>query len=103
MKFTPRTDQHYAEHEYKMYTCLDAINNSKVEAFGIPAVYYYGQWKGHTLMAITLLDTEPPNHQLNEADILILFLEFVCRLLTKLRSLNWYIILRYLLFMFHSR
>lgn len=92
MKFTPVEHEFYAKHEYEIYACLDAINNTKIEAFGIPSVYYYGRWNGHILMAITLLDTklnaEQSDHQLNEADILIIFLEFVSIFVNQSRSLN---------------
>lgn len=101
MKFMPHGNRKFADNEYEMYRCLDAINNSKIEAYGIPCVYYYGQWNAHTLMAITLLDTKldakPPKHPVNEADILIIFLEFVCKLLTK------FMIILHRVFMFHSR
>lgn len=82
MKFTNFEKGRAAEIEYELYTCLRAINNATVEEYGIPSVYYYGHWNDHILMAITFLDTEIKtkslkNGQLNEADVLILFREFV--------------------------
>lgn len=86
MKFTTTAQQKFvdaAETEYKMYTYLNAINNSDIEMCGIPSVYYYGQWEDHILMAITLLDspvTFPSEFDsINELDVLIIFREFVSR------------------------
>lgn len=83
MKFTPEEDKENAKKEYEMYTYLDAINNASVEAYGIPSVYYYGQWNDCYLMAITLLDTKSykmygPNG-INHVDVLIVFREFVSK------------------------
>lgn len=83
MKFTPEENKDNALKEYEMYTYLGAINNASTETCGIPSVYYYGQWNGCYLMAITLLDTESyqmrgPNG-INQVDVLIVFREFVSR------------------------
>lgn len=85
--------KHNAESEYRFYTYLDAINNTSVEAFGIPSVYYFGQWNGYFLMAITFLETEletksMENGQLTDADVLIIFREFVSVSLTAGRKIN---------------
>lgn len=69
--------------EYTMYTYLKAIENSTVETYGIPAVYYYGEWKDYTLIGLTLLDpqfTEMANDSQSKKyyiDILIIFRELV--------------------------
>lgn len=81
MKFTIPEDDDNGLHEYEMYKYLDAINNTKIEAYGIPCIYYYGQWNNCVLIAMTLLDTKfnikCENLQVNEVDILIIFREFV--------------------------
>lgn len=84
MKFTPEYNKHHAQEEYQMYTYLGAIQNSSVEAFGIPSVYYYGQWQDLYLMAITLLDSQSYEMSgddgiVNQVDVLIVFREFVSR------------------------
>lgn len=87
MKFTPLKDGTNAEREYEAYTYLDAINNTDVEQYGIPAVYYYGTWDGYILMAITLLDSNYEGgrrieRKLNDIDIMILARDFVCIILS---------------------
>lgn len=81
MKFTPASLHLNAEHEYRIYTWLGAINNTEVEKFGIPSVYWYGWWNNHVLMAMTLLDSEfhtrCKKNQVTDVDILIVFREFV--------------------------
>lgn len=92
MKFTTTAYKHcvnVAENEYKMYSYLNAINNSTIETYGIPSVYYYGRWEGYILMAITLLDSPVKvsfkSDEINELDVLIIFREFVSR--TKVHTL----------------
>lgn len=79
MKFT--RDAYFAEREFEIYTYLNAINNTDIERFGIPAVYYFGTWHDHILMAITLLDSKfnecHRSRTLKEIDILIVAREFV--------------------------
>lgn len=58
MKFIPPRNREYAENEYSIYTCLEAINNPNVERYGVSAVYYYGSYRDYTMMAFTLLDKE---------------------------------------------
>lgn len=81
MKFTLQEYWADAEQEYEIYTCLGAIDDATVENFGIPAVYYYSRWYGHVMIALTLLDPEFNSKfekcKLNDADIMILFREFV--------------------------
>lgn len=79
MKFTQ--DAYFAEREFEIYTYLNAINNTDVERYGIPAVYYFGTWHDHVLMAITLLDSKfnecHRSRSFTEADILLIAREFV--------------------------
>lgn len=84
MKFFPSHREIDAKREYTIYTYLNAINNnSTVESYGIPSVYYYGYWskRGHTMMAITLMDSglisKYENGRFNAVDLLIMFQGFV--------------------------
>lgn len=70
--------------EYLMYTYMKAINNVTVENYGVPAVhYYYADWEGCTLLALSLLEPEytqivtTPDIRLNDLDALIIMREFV--------------------------
>lgn len=68
--------------EYRMYSYLKAINNATVENYGIPAIYYYGEWEDCTLLALTLLDSTfkcNPDNSLRDIDIMITFREYVSR------------------------
>lgn len=84
MKFVPPRNREFAEIEYTIYTCLNAINNTDVEYYGIPAVYYYGEYRGYTMIGMTLLDfgfnTSFQTFQFNVIDILITFREFVSKI-----------------------
>lgn len=81
MKVTPPNDRLGAKYEYVIYSYLGAINNSAIEAYGIPSVYYYGRWNGCYLLAITLLDSKFNERwklrYVNQVDILIISREFV--------------------------
>lgn len=82
MKFIETGGEFGAENEhYEIYTYLNAINNSRVEIYGIPTVYYYGTWEVHNIMAIILFDhnvlSEYVNCKMNEVDLLIIMREFV--------------------------
>lgn len=81
-----------AKHEYEIYSYLGAINNSAIEAYGIPSVYYYGRWNGCYLLAITLLDSKFNERwklsYVNEVDILIISREFVSYVLFLSRQLK---------------
>lgn len=83
MKFIETGGEFGAEHEYKMYTYLNAINNSTVELYGIPTVYYYGTWNEYTLTAITLFEysvlSEHVLRAMGEVDLFIILKEFVSR------------------------
>lgn len=85
MKVTLPNDRVDAKHEYEIYSYLHAINNSAIEAYGIPSVYYYGHWNGCYLIAITLMDTKFNERcqlrYVNEVDILIISREFVSYIL----------------------
>lgn len=63
--------------EYRMYSYLKAINNATIEDYGIPAVYYYGEWEDCYLLALTLLDSEFPFSNLMTVDVLITLREYV--------------------------
>ncbi|XP_031628619.1 uncharacterized protein LOC116344287 [Contarinia nasturtii] len=84
MKFSP-TFKEDIENEYAMYTYLGAINNSTVENYGIPTVYYYGKWEDCSMIAITPLDPqfnqieENPEKRssLTDVDIFIICREYV--------------------------
>lgn len=54
MKFVKKEIEHEARKEYEMYTYLNAINNPKVEKYGIAAVYHYNEnWNGYILMILS--------------------------------------------------
>lgn len=68
--------------EYRMYSYLKAINNSKSEAYGIPTVYYYGEWEDCNLLALTLLDSEfmyDSSINSKDIDVFITLREYVSR------------------------
>lgn len=75
--------QSLTANEYDLYAYLKAIDNSTVENYGIPAVYYYGVWNNCTMLAITLLQTpvsniiNAPGFRLTDVDTFILFREYV--------------------------
>lgn len=50
MKFVKKEIKHEAKREYEIYTYLKAINNPKVEKYGIAAVYHYNEnWNEYVL------------------------------------------------------
>lgn len=83
VKFIESSNIAYAEHEYRIYSYLHAIDNPTVERFGIPAVYYYGKWKDFIVIAITLCERGSLNDYCDDFDPenplnnLIVFREFV--------------------------
>lgn len=85
MKFTTPEKEYLADKEYEMYSYLGAINDTNVERYGIPVVYYYGKCSqtGLILMAVSLLDQDITDlafsKQLFENDVnfLILLRNFV--------------------------
>lgn len=88
MKFTDSSKElgiENAAREYAIYSYLNAIynNDSSIEIYGIPSVYYYGRWERFILMALTLLDTTVKvrsiSNESHVVDILIIFREFVSR------------------------
>lgn len=58
MKFTPLAEKKAADEEYEMSSYLHAINNPEVEKYGIPAVYYYGEWDQLIMTGFSLLDND---------------------------------------------
>lgn len=85
MKFTMAEKKYLADQEYQMYSYLGAINDTNVERYGIPVVYYYGNWNqtGLILMAVSLLDQDIEDLVIskrlfeNDVNILILLRDFV--------------------------
>lgn len=82
MKFTISSQSNMASREYEMYTYLHAINNETVEAYGIPAIYYFGPCLNGNfiVMGMTLLDSafqEQIKKGFSEIDVLMIFREFV--------------------------
>lgn len=69
--------------ELRIFKYLDAYQRPNVEKYGIPNVYYSGQWNGFSLIALTKLDRDllklaNENHKLqNPLDVLILMKNFV--------------------------
>lgn len=56
MKFTPLAEKKAADEEYEMFSYLHAINEPEVERYGIPAVYYFGEWKELIMMGFSSLE-----------------------------------------------
>lgn len=81
MKFTLTVAGLDARHEYEIYSYLGAINNTKIEEYGLPCIYYYGQWEGCQMIGMSLLHPEFNNRfkglTVNDLDVLILCREFV--------------------------
>lgn len=81
MKFTPVANKKAADEEYEMFSYLHAINNSEVEKYGIPAVYYYGEWEELIMMGFSLLE-----YDLNELVVSEQFFESDVNALLVLRD-----------------
>lgn len=83
IKFAASWNLIESEREFYMYVNLHAYQNPKMERFGIPVVYYRGQWENFTLTALTKLDkdlndlAEEEHHLKNPLDVLILIRNFV--------------------------
>lgn len=81
MKFIPPRNKAFAEKEYSIYTCLEAINNPNIERYGIPSVYYYGSYRNYTMIALTLLDNDFNyvfnDFQFDMIDLFVTIQEFV--------------------------
>lgn len=94
MKFTDSSENFAIENaarEYTVYSYLNAIHNndSNIEIYGIPSVYYYGRWDGFILMALTLLDaTLKEKPESNVLDVLIIFREFVSKTRKRIADRN---------------
>lgn len=102
MKFTPSIFKLQATKEYSMYTYMNAINDTRVEMYGIPSVHYFGVWNDYILMAITLLNSKcnvkPKTGSINEVDCLI-----VCRDIVRVDPKQWIYRLNYfLIYSFYS-
>lgn len=90
IKFVPKANSSGAEKEFAIFQQLHAYANPQVEKYGIPAVYYHGEWESFILTAITKLDetieeikkTKP----ILPLDIMILFRNFVC-IIVNMKSL----------------
>lgn len=89
MKFTLLADKKAADEEYEMFSYLHAINRSDVEKYGIPAVYYYGEWDQLKIMGVSILDNDleklVDSKQIFESDanILLVLRDFVSKKKTK--------------------
>lgn len=83
MKFIPPRNKEFAEEEYTIYTCLNAINNTDVERYGIPSIYYFGSYKNYTMIGFTLLEKEFnsvfDDFDFDLIDVLVTIQEFVRR------------------------
>lgn len=85
MKFIRIDVLQAATREYEIYSYLKAVDNPKIERFGIPNVYYYNEWNGHMIMVFSyfgdgdLIDGFGKGHFFEDRYInsLILFREFV--------------------------
>lgn len=81
MKFTLTIPGLDARHEYEIYSYLGAINNTKIEEYGLPCIYYYGQWEECQMIGMSLLNPEFNKQYkgliVNDLDVLILCREFV--------------------------
>lgn len=81
MKFTLPCPGADAKHEYEIYSYLGAINNTNIENYGIPCIYYYGQWEECQMIGMSLLNPEfnirYKSLKVNDLDVLILCREFV--------------------------
>lgn len=83
VKFIESSNKASAEQEYRIYSYLHAIDNSTVERFGIPTVYYYGKWEDFIVIAITLCNRGSLNDYCDDFDLeiplnnLIVFRQFV--------------------------
>lgn len=87
MKFTDMKFVDSCDLEYAMYTFLDAINNTNVEKYGFPAIYYFNEWNQHYILTVfSFLDGGDAydrliktNHFAEPLNSLILFRNFVSR------------------------
>lgn len=81
MKFVPSNFKVLAQNEVDTYIALGALNNTGIEAYGIPTFYHCAMWKNYYTYAITLLDSEFEQTRkagrLTAIDKLILFREMV--------------------------
>lgn len=54
MKFVKKEIEQEAKNEYEIYTYLKAINNPKVEKYGIATIYHYNEnWNGYILTVLS--------------------------------------------------
>lgn len=56
IKFISQDKIANAKREYETYSNLLAINKPYVERYGVPAVFYRGEWENFTVTAYTELD-----------------------------------------------
>lgn len=84
MKFSSPNRIRFSRNEYEIYTYLEAIDNPSVEAYGIPAIYYYGRHNNYALLAMTLLNSEFQDTvkagTMTESDVFVAFREFVSQM-----------------------
>lgn len=81
MKFISFDFKDQAENEIYTYMALGAWNNTAIESYGIPTLYYSGIWKNYYILALTLLDQDFEQvrkaGQLTAIDKLLVFREMV--------------------------
>lgn len=58
MKFVLKKNDKTMEQEYRMFTYLEAIDNEPVEKFGIPVVFYYGEFLNGNFIVMALSSFE---------------------------------------------
>lgn len=84
MKFISSDFHRAATNEINTYIALGDLNNTKLEAYGIPTLYHYGTWNNNYILATTLLDSKFEQTRraggLTAIDKLIVFREMVSSL-----------------------
>lgn len=86
IKFVNVAKRNEALREFQMFFYLKAYKKPEVEQFGIPAIYYYGEWENFIAMAMTKLDKSlydvcmEPHEFTNPLDALIFIRQFVSAL-----------------------
>lgn len=82
IKFINKINRVQAKREYQMYSYLYAIDNATVEQYGVPSLYYYGEWANFIVTAYTELEetvaVRVHSGTYYNYDILLLIQQFVC-------------------------
>lgn len=81
MKFVSSDFHRAATNEINAYVALGALNNTNLEAYGIPTLFHHGTWNNSYILATTLLDSKFEQTRkagrLTAIDKLIVFREMV--------------------------